>query len=128
MIVKRLIPGQDLKGSLEDIRDRNNLKSGIIICMVGSLDKAVLRMSDGTKNIISGPLEIVSATGTLAINGVHIHLAVADGNGHVTGGHLMEGSTVNTTVELCVLESDQIFKREFDPDTGFYELVILDEE
>ena len=70
----------------------------------------------------------MSATGTLAINGVHIHLAVADGNGHVTGGHLMEGSTVNTTVELCVLESDQIFKREFDPDTGFYELVILDEE
>ncbi len=69
MIVKRLIPGQDLKGSLEDIQDRNNLKSGIIICMVGSLDKAVLRMADGNKNVLVGPLEIVSATGTLAING-----------------------------------------------------------
>ncbi|MDD3754154.1 MAG: DNA-binding protein [Methanobacterium sp.] len=127
MIVKRLIPGQDLKGSLEDIQDRNNLKSGIIICMVGSLDKAVLRMADGNKNVLVGPLEIVSATGTLAVNGVHIHLAVADDSGHVTGGHLMEGSLVNTTVELCILDPDKIFKREFDPDTGYNELMILDE-
>ncbi|HOI39666.1 MAG TPA: DNA-binding protein [Methanobacterium sp.] len=127
MIVKRLIPGQDLKKSLEDIRDRKNIKSGIIICMVGSLDKIVLRMADGNKNVISGPLEIVSATGTIAINGVHIHLAVADDSGNVTGGHLMEGSPVNTTVELCILDSDMIFKREFDPETDYNELVILQE-
>ena len=127
MIVKRLTPGQDLKRSLEDIRDRNNLKSGIIICMVGSLKKIVLRMADGNKKVINGPLEIVSATGTIALNGVHIHLAVADDRGQVTGGHLMEGSPVNTTVELSILESDKIFRREFDPETGYNELVILDE-
>jgi len=95
--------------------------------MVGSLDKIVLRMADGNKNVISGPLEIVSATGTIAINGVHIHLAVADDSGNVTGGHLMEGSPVNTTVELCILDSDMIFKREFDPETDYNELVILQE-
>ncbi len=93
--------------------------------MVGSLKKAVLRMADGNKKVIIGPLEIVSAAGTIAINGVHIHLAVADGRGQVTGGHLMEGSPVNTTVELCILYSDKILKREFDPETGYNELVIL---
>jgi len=127
MIVKRLIPGQDLKRSLEDIRDTNNLKSGIIICMVGSLNHAVLRMADGGKKIINGPLEIVSAMGTIATDGVHVHLAVSDAEGSVTGGHLMEGSLVHTTVELCILIPNVIFKRIWDPETGYGELHILDQ-
>ncbi|BDZ66936.1 PPC domain-containing DNA-binding protein [Methanobacterium ferruginis] len=127
MIVKRLIPGQDLKKALEDIKDTNDLKSGIIICMVGSLNHAVLRMADGAKKIINGPLEIVSATGTIATNGVHVHLAVSDAEGSVTGGHLMEGSLVHTTVELCILIPNVIFKRIWDPETGYGELHILDQ-
>ncbi|BDZ69775.1 PPC domain-containing DNA-binding protein [Methanobacterium petrolearium] len=128
MIVKRLIPGQDLKRALEEIRDEKDLKSGVIICMVGSLDKAVLRMANGDNNIISGPLEIISATGTIATDGVHIHLAVSDSEGVVTGGHLMSGSQVHTTVELCILTSDKIFKREFDSETGYNELIIIDKQ
>lgn len=127
MIVKRLIPGQDLKSSLEEIRDKKSLKSGIIICMVGSLNHAVLRMADENKKTICGPLEIVSATGTIAPEGVHVHLAVSDSKGKVTGGHLMNGSPVHTTVELCIISADKIFKRVFDPETGYDELVILDE-
>ncbi len=126
MIVKRLIPGQDLKRSLQQIRDENGLKSGVIICMVGSLDNAVLRMADESKTLIKGPLEIVSATGTIATNGVHVHLAVSDRSGAVIGGHLMSGSKVHTTVELCILSSEVIFRRDFDPETGFNELVILE--
>lgn len=128
MIVKRLIPGQDLKSSLEDIRDKNGLKSGVIICMVGSLDQTVLRMSDGNKKAINGPLEIVSVTGTIATDGIHVHLAVSNSEGIVTGGHLMGGSTVHTTVELCILSSNKTFKRLFDPETGYDELVILDKQ
>lgn len=128
MIVKRLIPGQDLKSSLEDIRDKNGLKSGVIICMVGSLDHTVLRMADGNKKAINGPLEIVSAIGTIATNGIHVHLAVSDSEGIVTGGHLMAGSTVHTTVELCILSSNKTLKRLFDPETGYDELVIMDKQ
>ncbi len=127
MIVKRLIPGQDLKRALEEIRDKKDLKSGVIICMVGSLNKAVLRMANGDNNIINGPLEIVSVTGTITTDGVHIHLAVSDNKGVVTGGHLMNGCPVHTTVELCILTSDKIFKREFDPETGYNELVVKDD-
>ncbi|MBI4813267.1 MAG: DNA-binding protein [Methanobacterium sp.] len=70
MIVKRLLPGQDLKKSLEEIRDNKGLKSGVILCLVGSLDEAVLRMADGNKKTIKEPLESGSATGTIATNGV----------------------------------------------------------
>jgi uncharacterized protein len=127
MIVKRLIPGQDLKRSLEEIRDENGLKSGVIICMVGSLDNAVLRMADETKKLIKGPLEIVSATGTIATNGVHVHMAVADAEGKLTGGHLIHGSLVQTTIELCILSPEMVFERVSDPETGYNELVILDD-
>ncbi|MGZ4857878.1 MAG: PCC domain-containing protein [Methanobacteriaceae archaeon] len=73
MIVKRLIPGQDLKRSLEDIRVVNDLESGIITCMVGSLNSATLRMANGHEKNFYGLLEIVSARGTMACNGIHDH-------------------------------------------------------
>ncbi|MDY9923807.1 PPC domain-containing DNA-binding protein [Methanobacterium sp.] len=125
MIVKRLVPGQDLKKSLEEIRDNKGLKSGVILCLVGSLDEAVLRMADGNKKTINGPLEIVSATGTIATNGVHLHLAVADSQGNVRGGHLMRGCPVYTTVEICISCPDMVFKRVNDPETGYRELEIF---
>ena len=125
MIVKRLVPGQDLKKSLEEIKDNKGLKSGVILCLVGSLDEAVLRMADGNKKTINGPLEIVSATGTIATNGVHLHLAVADSQGNVRGGHLMRGCPVHTTVEICISCPDMVFKRVNDPETGYRELEIF---
>lgn len=126
MIVKRLLPGKDLKMSLEEIRDENNLKSGILICMVGSLDNAVLRMADTNKKIVKGPLEVVSATGTIATDGVHVHIAVSDKYGKVTGGHLKKGSLVHTTMEVGILTTEMTFKREFDSETGYKELLIGD--
>lgn len=125
MIVKRLHPGQDLKGSLLQIRDSEGLKSGVVLSMVGSLDEAVLRMADGNKKAIKGPLEIVSATGTIATNGVHLHVAVADENGTVTGGHLLEGCPVHTTAEICIGCPDMVFERVFDSETGYRELEIF---
>ncbi len=125
MIVKRLVPGQDLKQSLENIRDKHGLKSGVVLCLVGSLDEAVLRMADGNKKTINGPLEIVSATGTIATNGIHLHLAVADSQGNVTGGHLMTGCPVHTTVEVCILCPEMVFKRVSDSETGYRELEVF---
>ncbi|EKQ52578.1 MAG: putative DNA-binding protein [Methanobacterium sp. Maddingley MBC34] len=125
MIVKRLVPGQDLKKSLEEIRDKYGLKSGVILCLVGSLDEAVLRTANGNKKTIKGPLEIVSATGTIATNGIHLHLAVADSQGNVMGGHLMTGCPVHTTVEICISCPDMAFKRVFDSETGYRELNVF---
>jgi len=126
MIIWRLKPGEDLKkGIIENVR-LNKIDSGIIICIVGSLDSANLRMSDEKIRAFNGPLEIVCAQGTVAQNGIHVHIAISDNDGHFMGGHLRKGCIINTTAEICILESDLPLKRVFDPDTGYKELVIND--
>lgn len=126
MIVSRILPGEDLKVCVESLKDIHNLKSGIIVCMVGSITNAVLRMSNGCKKDFIGPLEIVSAEGTISSDGVHVHVAVSDEEGVVYGGHLMEGCKVHTTAEICIIETEMVLKRIFDPETGYKELVIED--
>jgi len=47
MIASRILPGQDLKKGIQEILKNQNLKSGFIISIVGSLNVAVLRTADG---------------------------------------------------------------------------------
>ena len=124
MIVSRMMPGDNLKKSLEDLVDLRELKSGIIVCMVGSLNDAVLRMSNGNNKKFSGLFEIVSAVGTISINGIHVHIAISDSDGIVYGGHLLKGCKIHTTAEIAIIESEMSFERIFDPKTGYKELVI----
>ncbi|MBU4534732.1 MAG: DUF296 domain-containing protein [Euryarchaeota archaeon] len=126
MLVFRITPCKDLKNEIESIQKESQLKAGIIIGAVGSLQKAVLRLADEKIIDIEGPLEIICANGTVSPDGIHLHLAVADKTGKMTGGHLKEGSVINTTVELSILEYEGSFKRIMDPETGFKELVIFD--
>lgn len=64
-------------------------------------------------------------TGTLAESGLHIHLSIADAQGCVFGGHLMDQNLIFTTCELVILELPNVeFKRELDPATTFDELKI----
>jgi predicted DNA-binding protein with PD1-like motif len=126
MIISRLKPGGDLKEGIINILKQNKLESGIIICIVGSLNSATLRMATGNIKTFKGPFEIVSAEGTVSTDGIHIHIAVSDKEWHVIGGHLKKGCTINTTAEICILKSNKTFKRVFDPKTGYKELVIHD--
>lgn len=67
--------------------------------------------------------EIVSLQGTLS-HGGHLHCALADVAGKVTGGHLLE-LIVDTTAEVVIGECTALaFKRVYDQTTGFNELVI----
>ena len=45
----RILLGEDLKKGLENLIDFNYLKSGIIFCIVGSINNAILRTSNGDK-------------------------------------------------------------------------------
>lgn len=122
----RLRPTQDLKKELLHYAQTHGLKAAVITSAVGSLKTAKLRLANG-KNATSypGPFEIVSATGTISSDGVHIHISVADQNGQVLGGHLMDGCEIHTTAEIVLLESkDLVFTREVDEVTGYRELVI----
>ena len=124
MIVSRILPGNDLKTSLENLMENNRFKSGVIVSIVGSLNETHLRMSNGNKKTFKGSFEIVSAEGTISPEGVHVHLAVADENGSVYGGHLLRGCTIYTTAEICVIESDTKFRRVLDRNTGYKELCL----
>lgn len=125
-ITVRLKPNQDLKEKIERFVDEKGIKAGVIVSLVGSLKQAALRYA-GQKEVdtISGPLEIVSATGTVSKNGCHIHITTADENGATVGGHLSPGCLVRTTVEIVILVFDDIeYKRQLDKETGFEELSI----
>jgi predicted DNA-binding protein with PD1-like motif len=65
----------------------------------------------------------------LSPDGAHLHIALADSNGIVVGGHLGPGSAVHTTLEVVVAELEgAAFSREPDPRTGYEELVIRSKE
>jgi uncharacterized protein len=126
--VKRLHHGQDLLEEIRTICEERGIKAGIILSAVGSLSKTNLRapvIEGKIKYIQPTNLEIVSVTGTVSINGYHVHLSGSDMEGKVWGGHIKEGCIVRTTCELVigVLEDTQ-FMRKADPATGYDELYI----
>ena len=67
----------------------------------------------------------MSGTGTLSQDGCHIHISISDSKGVVIGGHLTKGCIVRTTAEIVLLTFDDVvYKRKFDKNTGFDELVV----
>ena len=125
VLVKRLAPGTDLKKELQLLAEDGALQAGVLLSLVGSLATGVLRLAGGN-NIkpLQGPLEIVSATGTISRTSMHVHVSVADESGTTYGGHLLDGCKTYTTVEVVIQDlSDQWqFERVHDPATGFKEL------
>lgn len=123
----RLKPGQDLFDSIEEVVKENKIEAGCVLSSVGSLTHATLRLANRDYyNEYEGHFEIVSMTGTVSIHGSHIHVAISDGDGVTTGGHLVSGCKIYTTAEivLAVFE-DQVYRRElFENDSGYEELVV----
>ncbi|MDI9623474.1 MAG: DNA-binding protein [Methanothermobacter sp.] len=119
MIVKRIKPSQDLKEELLKIKG-----SGIIVSGIGSLKRATLRLADEKIVKIEGPFEIISMQGTITADGIHVHMAIANKNGKIIGGHLKGGCMVHTTVEIAILPYNGILRRLKDEETGFMELDI----
>jgi predicted DNA-binding protein with PD1-like motif len=124
--VLRLAPGVDPVESLLDACKENGWTAAFVISGVGSLASARLRFAarpDAAE--IAGPLELVSLSGTLSLDGPHLQASVSDAEGNVFGGHLCPGSKVRTTAEILVaVLQDVIFRRRPDPKTGARELVV----
>ncbi len=123
----RLKPGQDLVGELKKFAEKEKIRAGFIITAVGSLKKAKIRFANQPEMTeVPGFLEIVSLTGTLSINGSHLHGSFSDKEGKTFGGHLAEGSPIYTTAEIVIGEIEELdFVREKDPETTWNELKII---
>lgn len=130
MFATRLRPNQDLKLELEKIVKNQGITSGFIGTCVGSLHSAKLRMAGAEPDkqdvrTYEGHFEIVSLVGTISTNGTHLHMSISDSEGKVVGGHLKEGATIATTVEVVICYDEKItFNRVIDEDTGFEELEV----
>jgi len=126
----RLTPGTDLKAELGRLTEAHALRAGCILSCVGSLSHARLRMPGaiGEAEVIADfaePLEILSLSGTLCADGLHVHIGLARRNGSCIGGHLMPGCRVNTTAELVIGELPDVeFHRPQDAATGYAELSV----
>lgn len=126
----RLEPGQDLRDEIEKLVEKENIKAGVLLSIVGGLGHARLRMAGSSpENHImkewKGLFEIVSGTGTVSKSKCHIHVSLSDKKGVMIGGHLRSGCIVHITAEIVLLVFDDIeYERTFDKNTGFNELKI----
>jgi predicted DNA-binding protein with PD1-like motif len=120
----RIAPGEDLREALQRVLDEHKCRAAFVVGGIGSLAPGALRLADAADATrFDGPLELLSLSGTLSPDGPHLHAAVADATGRVTGGHVGRGCIVRTTVEvLLVLLPEWSFARAFDPATGYAEL------
>ena len=124
--VFRLTHGKDLKNEIKKFVKEKNIEAGIVKCAVGCVYEVNFRLAEGLENFHrKANYEIVSITGTVSVNGCHIHVSFADNKGNVIGGHLKDGCLVDTTAEICIESfSNHVFDRRFDEKTGYKELVI----
>lgn len=122
----RLAPGLELREVLLDLVECDYPQGAFVLAGIGSLDGASLRFADASEpTALPGSWEILSLSGTLSGDGLHLHLSIADAQGRVLGGHLGQGNRIRTTVELLLAPMDNVtLGRDWDPATGFKELVI----
>ncbi|MGB3296209.1 MAG: PPC domain-containing DNA-binding protein [Phormidesmis sp.] len=122
----RLGPGADIRRALEALADSEKMSAAVIMGAVGSLAQVCLRYADQDIHTqLAGKHEILTLSGMLSQDGVHLHMMVANSQGDCKGGHVVYGCQVYTTLELAIaLLPDTHFQRVFDQLTGFDELKV----
>lgn len=125
----RVKPDNDLLTRIIEYCEKNKIKSGIVVGIIGSLKNAKLGfLKTLPANYITkdfeGPLEIVCAQGNISLCKneliVHIHLVISNEYTAV-GGHLVE-AIVFSTAEVVIQELDYRIERKLDDYTGLNEI------
>jgi len=122
----RLRPGDALRQALEEAVRAEGQTTAFVIGGIGSLSTTRLRLAGADRPIdMAGDVELLTLSGSIAANGSHLHMTVADAKGHVMGGHVAPGCIVRTTAEVLVaLLPAWRFDREPDAATGYDGLVV----
>lgn len=94
--------GSDVRLSLETLA-RDQGARGYVLSVVGNLSAAVFQCpGKPAPTRLRGELEIITLSGTLSPEGVHLHLSFSDGDCRVWGGHLEPGTLVLRGADLLV--------------------------
>lgn len=122
----RLVENDDIKLSIIKYCKDHQIKAACIVSVVGCLKEVCIRVADGVSELrIKNNYEIISLVGTIANYQAHLHIGLSDIDAKTIGGHLKEGSIVNTTAEIVLMEIEEYsFYRELDLATNYHELVI----
>ena len=122
----RLAPGADLRDALRAVLQAQSVEAAFVIAGIGSLSSAQLRLAGADAPLtLQGDLEVLTLSGSISPDGVHLHASVADATGRVWGGHVAPGCIVRTTAELLLaLLPDWRLGRAPDPATGYAELTV----
>ena len=124
------MPGQELLSAITAYCQKNNITSGVIIGIIGSVTKVklnfLLKLPGDYKTVeYTGPLEIVCAQGTVAKKDdnliLHIHMQLSSQE-MSRGGHVAE-AMIFSTAEVTIGEIDFQLNRALDQYTGLNELV-----
>ena len=127
--VFRIKPGQELASEIKRYCRQNDISSGVVIGIIGSVESASLNFlkelpGKYETEEYQGPLEIVCAQGSVALKDaeliVHVHIQLSDSGG-CQGGHLVEAK-VFSTAEVVIAELDYQLQRHVDNYTGLNEL------
>lgn len=101
-VALHLEPGSDVRRSLEQLAREQNA-SGFVLGVVGNLCQAAFQCpGKASPTVLSGLLEIITLQGTVAPQGVHLHLSLSDSHCQVWGGHLEPGTLVHSGADLLV--------------------------
>lgn len=128
--VFRVKPQQELMTAIIAYCVKNNISSGVVIGIIGSVTKArlnyLMKLPGEFQGVdYPGPLEIVCAQGSVAMKEdtriVHIHIMLSDQKA-CRGGHLAE-AIIFSTAEVTIGELDKQLHRSLDKYTGLNELV-----
>jgi len=123
----RLQPGDDLRVALELPLQREFPNGAFVVCGIGSLSRVSLRLAGADALLtLDGLFEILTLSGTLTVDGVHLHMSIANAQGQVIGGHVGPGCIVRTTAEILIAPlQGWTLGRAFDAATGYPELTVL---
>ena len=97
IVVAKFVDGEIIQ-NLKNLMDEAKIESAIIINGVGMLENSLIGYFNGRdyiKERITKPAELVSLQGNIGKNGndyiVHAHVALANEEHILKGGHLLEG-------------------------------------
>ncbi|HEY4374641.1 MAG TPA: PPC domain-containing DNA-binding protein [Burkholderiales bacterium] len=122
----RLSPGDDLKRALEAHFAALRLSAAFVVAGIGSLDRAAVRYAGEPDAVpAEGRYEILTLQGSLSADGAHLHMAISNAQGRVSGGHVRPGCRIATTAEILIAVLPGLrFARALDAATGYPELLI----
>ena len=128
MFIGKFNHGSDLLYAINRLVRDQSIKAGYIQLM-GGLQRARLSYFDQQKRAyrelaFDGPHEIVAGTGNISLRddtpNVHLHLAIANHEGKVVGGHCLEGCTIYAVEYVIIPFVGVEPRRIYDDKTGLH--------